>query len=325
MSLKDIRSECSDVAGLLQPYVDGELNDPEEESVAAHLQDCAGCRAAVSEQAWVRATLQALPRTPAPSALRAKVLLALDEVDRERAAEAAASAPPGWASRMWSRLRELGRGGLIMVPAGAVAVALFFMAREGVVTPDGADVTASPGFGLGSAIVPGAEAGVGGGDETESIMRAISELEPQVGFRVQVPQTGDRARELQLVGARLDHAAGHPSPAAHLRYLLPSGQHLVDRQRPADAGVAAFGGTPVRYSGRSYHLHRDDAGQPALSFEVGGVAHSLVLEGGSARPPAQAVDPDEPDYALLLRFAARLDALHAAPRHTVGDDPHHAP
>ena len=66
--------------------------------------------------------------------------------------------------------------------------------------------------------------------------------------------------------------------------------------------------TPVSFSGRSYHLHRDDSGKPTLSFELSGVAHSLVLEGGSARPHASSVlDPDDPDYALLLRFAARLD------------------
>lgn len=305
MSLKDIRSECSDVAGLLQPYVDGEINDQEQELVAAHLEDCAGCRAAVSEQAWVRATLQAVQRDSAPQALRAKIQLGLDEIDRERAAEAAASAPPGLGARIWSRLRELGRGGLIMVPAGAVAVALFFMAREGVVTPEGAEVTASPGFGLGGALVPGTETSRSSGDD--DVMRAISELEPRVGIRVQVPQQD--ARSLQLVGARLDHTGGSQAPAAHLRYLLPGGRHLVDRQRPAaKPSVRVMEGTAVDFSGRSYHLHRNDAGQPAISFELAGVAHSLVLEGGSSRPHAtQNADPDEPDYALLLRFAARLD------------------
>jgi anti-sigma factor (TIGR02949 family) len=302
MSLKDIRSECSDVAGLLQPYVDGELNTHEQEQVAVHLEECSGCRAAVSEQAWVRATLQAVERDPAPRALRAKVLLGLDEVDRERAAEAAASAPPGLRSRLWSRLRDLGRGGLIMVPAGAVAVALFFMAREGVVTPDGAEVTASPGFGLGSAIVPGAAVGAAHGDE--DVMRAISELEPQVGFRVQVPQADAAAKELQLVGASLHRTGGSQPLAADLRYQLPSGQHVVDRQLPA----AAFAprGPLASYSGRSYHLHRDDAGRPMLWFELGGVAHMLVLEGLPVRAEA-GTDPEHPDYALLLKFAARLD------------------
>ncbi|MCX4245439.1 anti-sigma factor family protein [Paraliomyxa miuraensis] len=307
MSLKDIRSECSDVAGLLQPYVDGELNDQEQEQVAAHLEDCAGCRTAVSEQAWVRATLQAVQRDPAPHALRAKILLGLDEVDRERAAEAAASAPPGLGARLWARMRELGRGGLIMVPAGAVAIALFFMAREGIVTPDGTEMTASPGVGVAGAIVPGAEASHGSvDDDDDDVMRAIAELEPQVGIRVQVPQKA--SHELQLVGARLHHAGDDQPPAAHLRYRLPDGQLVIDRQRPATASFRVAGGTALAYSGRSYDLHRDAVGRPVLSFELGGVAHSLVLEGGATLPHApHAADPDEPDYAPLLRFAARLD------------------
>ena len=38
MSLEDIRSECSDTAALLQPYVDGEQGATEQERVAAHLE-----------------------------------------------------------------------------------------------------------------------------------------------------------------------------------------------------------------------------------------------------------------------------------------------
>jgi hypothetical protein len=136
-------------------------------------------------------------------------------------------------------------------------------------------------------------------------MRAISELEPRVGFRVQVPQAGDSARELQLVGARLHQAGGSEPPAADLRYQLPSGQHVVDRQLPATAFAPQ--GAPARYSGRSYHLHRDETGRPMLWFELGGVAHMVVLEEGPARPEEGIADPEHPDYAQLLRFAARLD------------------
>ena len=307
MSLKDIRSECTDVAGLLQPYVDGELNEQEQEQVAVHLEDCSGCRAAVSEQAWVRATLQALEREPAPRAFQAKILLGLDEVDRERAAEAAASAPPSLGARLWARLRDLGHGGLVMIPAGAVAVALFFMAREGVVTPEShggtTSATASPGFGLGSAILPGTS---NAARSEDPVMRAIAELEPQVGFRVQVPNGAAHAtQDLQLVGARLHRTGGSEPPAADLRYQLPSGEHVVDRQLPATAFVPR--GAPASYSGRSYHLHRDDAGRPTLWFELHGVAHMVVLEGGPARAQEGITDPEHPDYALLLRFAARLD------------------
>ncbi|MCA9710571.1 MAG: zf-HC2 domain-containing protein [Myxococcales bacterium] len=304
MSLEDIRSECSDIAGLLQPYVDGELNEPEQEQVAHHLESCKGCRSAVSEQAWVRATLQGLERETAPQALRAKILLGLDEVDRERAAEAAASAPPSLGSRVWSRLRELGRGGLIMVPAGAVAAAVFVMAQQGVVTPttpDSTEAAQQPGYGLGSAILPGAEANLGGDHD---VMRALAELEPQVGFQVQVAQPGETTAGLQLVGASLDRADRH-GPAARLRYQLPGGEHVVDRQLPAHDFSPS--GTSVEYFGRSYHLHHDDTGRPLLSFLRGGVAHVVVLEGGMVRAPGPVVvDPKQPDYALLLKFAARL-------------------
>ncbi len=302
MSLKDIRSECSDVAGLLQPYVDGELNSQEQEQVGHHLEDCDGCRSAVSEQAWVRSTLQAVERDVAPQALRAKIQIGLDEIDRERAAEAKASAPPGFASRVWSRLKELGRGGLIMVPASAVAVALFFMAKEGAVTPENTDGAASPGYGLGSAILPGAEASLHG---DEDVMRALADLEPQVGFQVQVAQPKDAAKGLQLVGASIDRESESRAPAARLRYQLPGGEHVVDRQLPAHAYAPR--GTSVEYSGRSYHLHRDESGQPVLSFQLGGVAHMLLLEGAAAQPVDPAVaDPQRPDYALLLKFAAHL-------------------
>ncbi|MCH9685451.1 MAG: zf-HC2 domain-containing protein [Deltaproteobacteria bacterium] len=298
MSLKDIRSECSDVAALLQPYVDGEVTSPEQEQVGAHLESCAGCRAAVSEQAWVRATLQAVERDVAPQALRAKVLLGLDGIDREHAAEAAAAAPPGLGSRIWSRVRDLGRGGLIMVPAGAVAVALFFMAREGVVTPEGADPSASPGYGLGSAILPGAEASLPHGDE--DVMRAVGDLEPQVGFAVQMP-TSTSTKDVQLVAATLDRGgASRQTPAARLRYQLGDGLHLIDRQLPA--GSFSPTGTSRTISGRAYHMHRDEAGRPVISFESSGVAHVLLLEGASVPPGERG------EYDLLLKFAAHFAA-----------------
>ncbi len=299
MSLEDIRSECSDVAALLQPYVDGEVTGEEQVQVGAHLETCSGCRAAVSEQAWVRATLQTVERDVAPQALRAKVLLGLDTIDRERAAEAAASAPPGLGRRIWSRVRELGRGSLIMVPAGAVAVALFFMVSEGVVTPEGADVSASPGYGLGGAI----EALPHHNDD--DVMRAVAELEPQVGFDVQIPQA-DSAKNVQLVAATLDRGGrDRKTPAARLRYQLPDGVHVVDRQVPA--GAFSPLGTSRHISGRAYHIHRDDTGRPIISFKLGGVGHVLVLEGGTVPSAApDGVDLQRPEYDLLLRFAARF-------------------
>ncbi|MBL4689335.1 MAG: zf-HC2 domain-containing protein, partial [Nannocystaceae bacterium] len=152
MSLQDIRSECSGVAGLLQPYVDGELQSEEQEGVAEHLHACSACRTAVSEQAWVRTMLQAIDRERAPQAMRARILQGLDTIDQEAAAALASEAPPGFASQLWTRLRELGRGGLIMVPAGAAAVALFFVARQGEVATDTNEAMSRAPM-LGSALV----------------------------------------------------------------------------------------------------------------------------------------------------------------------------
>ena len=271
MSLEDIRSECSDIAGLLQPYVDGELQADEQEKVAEHLHRCKGCRAAVSEQAWVRATLQSVDRDRAPQALRARVFQGLDEVDREVEAEAAAvqASTPGFAARMWARVRDMGRGGLIMVPAGAAAIGLFFFARQGV--PDETQPTAHaalPVGGIGSALMTGTdparraqsddaspakadegkqnEAGTATkADETDKtdiddeLLRHVRSLEPTVGFDVQIPLDVRRPRgdtaQIQLVSASLDQLDPASDPSVQLRYEMraegrSTGHHLVDRQ-----------------------------------------------------------------------------------------------
>lgn len=307
MSLRDIRSECSDVAGLLQPYVDGELPQEEQERVAVHLEGCKGCRAAVTEQSWVRATLRSLPRDPAPQAMRAKVLLALDGVDRERAEERAAAmpvaAPPSLFARLWARVTDLGRGGLIMVPAGAAAIGLFFMVRDASVptAPEGAP----PALGIGGAIEGATPAPAT--DEHE-VIGALAKLPPQVGFQPQVPAapSGDG---VQLVGANLDRSAG--SAAARLRFELlrrgrPTGDHVIDRQLPAT--LADLRGRPVFVGGRQYHLDRDDTGAAILHFVVGGVAHALRLERAATRIDQRDVVDDSgelvpADFAPLLPVA----------------------
>jgi anti-sigma factor RsiW len=307
MSLKEIRSECSDVAGLLQPYVDAELSDDERKSMAAHLEGCAGCRAAVSEQLWVRATLRALEVERAPRALMARVLSGLDEVDRERAAELESARPSGWA-RMSERLGKLLRGALVMVPAAAVAAALFFVVRGGLDTP-----SVLPGAGLAGAL-HGREVGHGSdpahassaGDSSGSAARALSDIEPQVGFPIQVAKPG---AEIQLVGARVDDADHDEGPAAHLRYRVfeagrATGRHLIDRQRPAIGTGPA--GTPVTFGGRQYLVGQALDGNPIVYFQRGGVAHAVMLE-GTPGPAGRSLDMDSsPDFSHLLDLAHRL-------------------
>jgi hypothetical protein len=260
--------------------------------------------AAVSEQLWVRSTIRALEVEPAPQSLRASILLGLDEVDRDAAREVGGQpeAEPSLWTRIGTRARALMRGGLIMVPAGAVAGLMFFTVRGGF-----EEAAVLPGAGLASAIngselaAPKAPAQKAERDVT----RTLAEIEPQVGFPVQVIGK-DATAQIELVGARVDPADGAASPTAHLRYRLlekgrDTGRHIVDRQRPA--GGTGPGGTPVTFRGRKYLLGVADGGEPVVHFQRGGVAHMVSLEGpGAAKPAAQ----DDPDFSHLLDVADHI-------------------
>jgi anti-sigma factor RsiW len=300
MSLKEIRSECSDVASLLQPYVDGELEDEEGERVGDHLGACTPCRAAVQEQLWVRATMRSIEREAAPRALRAQILIGLDGIDRE----ATVGETMGAWTRTWARMRSVLRGGVIMVPAGAMAVALFWVARSGMTPTE----SVSAGS-LGAAALTGLEPEGPKKHAAErpmdaEVLDALAEVEPKVGFPVQVARP-DPSNSVQLVSARVDpgSAPNAASPGAQLRYkMLWEGQptHVVDHQLPA--GSRVLDGTPVSFGGQQYLLGRAADGSPVLWFERSGVAHMLTLDppGGPRSPRPKGA---EPDYSLLLHFA----------------------
>jgi anti-sigma factor (TIGR02949 family) len=305
MSLQTIRSECSDVAALLQPYVDGEVQDEEGERVGDHLSSCSPCRAAVHEQLWVRATVRAIERDAAPQALRARILMGLDEIDRQAAPATTPEADGLW-TRSWARLRDVLRGGLVMVPAGAVAVALFWVARSGLTPTD----SVSQGIGLGAAAVltgrelDGAKKPVAERPVDTEVLDALAEVEPKVGFPVQVARP-DASNSVQLVSARVDAGSAQNAsrPGAQLRYkVLWDGRptHVVDHQLPA--GTRVLEGTPVSFGGRQYLLGRAQDGSPILWFERSGVAHMLTHD---APGDPRSVRPQgaEPDYSLLLHFA----------------------
>jgi anti-sigma factor RsiW len=109
----------------LQPYIDGELTDAERAEVEAQLAADPELRAMADEQLQIRQVLRDLPRQTAPQALRARVLLALDDIDRE-----SAPAPAPVPAARFARLRAFFRGTAVMLPAGAAALALFFVARS---------------------------------------------------------------------------------------------------------------------------------------------------------------------------------------------------
>lgn len=128
---------------LIQPFLDDELGPSERARVEAQLAADPVLRDMVEEQATVRQVLRELPREPAPQALHARVLLELDAVDREHAAEAALT-PPARVG-LGHRLRSFFRGAALMVPAGATALALFLLMRTGSEDPVAAPIaTATP-------------------------------------------------------------------------------------------------------------------------------------------------------------------------------------
>lgn len=287
MSLQDIRSECSDTAALLQPYVDGELAVAEQERVACHLEGCRPCRSAVAEQQWVRATLRAVDRDTAPSSLRARIGAALDVVDLEQPAVVAKPTPvkargPSVWSRMGGALADMARGAMVMVPASAVAVGLFFVAREGFVPVD------RPAHGLGAALGTAPQAA------TPAPAVAVAPTPAaRPGESLPPVQSAPRG-ELQLVRADLE--PGNADGGARLRYQilregLPTGQHVIDHQGPRSATPTQ--GRPVEFRGHRFLLDHTVGGEPSLRFDYGGVAHMLVLEGG--RP--------QDDIAVLLEAA----------------------
>ncbi|MBL9101959.1 MAG: hypothetical protein JNL82_13430 [Myxococcales bacterium] len=127
-NLMDTPMPSDSLIGLIQPYVADELTPDERALVEARLADDPVLRDMVEEQRAIRQDLQDMSTEAAPQALRARVLLELDAVDRERASERRESAAaPG----RWQRLRALFRGAAVMVPAGATAIALFLVARTG--------------------------------------------------------------------------------------------------------------------------------------------------------------------------------------------------
>jgi hypothetical protein len=233
---------------------------------------------------WVRATLRTVEREQAPRGLDAKILLRLDEVDREAA--------PAPATGSWSRrIKDLFRGGLVMLPAGAVAAALFFVARGGL--DEAPTVPVAPM----TAALGKAPAAVDNGSSN------LAKLEPQVGFPIQVAKGGHR---VQLVGAQLDEAGkADAGLGARLRYRLRTGHHIIDRQRPA--GGPAPIGTPVTFRGNRYLVGRTDDGEPVVHFERSGVAHMLRLEGEAAELSADADAEDTSgDFSILLDMADQL-------------------
>lgn len=253
---------------LIQPFLDDELAPAERARVEAKLAADPVLRAMVDEQSTVRQVLRDMSKEPAPQALHARVLLELDAVDRERAAEAAV-APPR--SRLRDRLGILFRGAAIMVPAGATALALFLVVRTGlegqVNEPSAAPIAAAT-----------PTTSLAANPNTPLLLGAAPSTAPGV----------------RLVGA--DLPAGEREPGGPVIVERRVGDRvLLDRHEPA-GGKAP--GTPSEYHGRSYWLGRVQ-GRPAVGFESDGVRHTLTRGDDHGLR-------DDREYMLLLSLGHAL-------------------
>jgi hypothetical protein len=293
--------------GLLQPFVDDELTEEERKAVASYLDRNPEARQLVREQQEVKAALRDLELERAPNALRERILRELDAVDQE-VAEASqdekvqhiASASkdrPG--SGLWSRLGALAKGGLLMVPAAAAAVTLFFVARAG----EGPNLPLSvPGAHMDGEValhLPRKTAAVADA-ESGAVFDGKGVIEDQ--FPIQVADRPDLPPNVELVS---DHAANALATQVTVQYAdRRGGFRLLDLQRPASD--EALLGTRQVFRGQPYHLSRDAHDRPLVEFDHGGVRHHLTFAADGPQAPGPELDVEHPDFALLLEVADAL-------------------
>lgn len=289
MSLQDIRSECSDVAALLQLYIDAELSRDEQEHVALHLEHCPPCRAAVSEQIWVRAALRSVLQEPAPVGLRTRIMADLDAEDRATPTEEAPLELGKWRRRV----RSFAWGGISLAPAAAAAAALFFVARSPDLEPDTAQLNAPK---LSAALY---------GDQKPLFRRPRAAISgsPVAAFNEPTARPVNNAfprRYIELVDA-----ASEPqqSEGALLRFLVSTDglprQRVIIQQRPALDSPPT--GRPLLYRGQHYFVDDGDDGWPVLHFQRSGVLHSVRFE---SQPTSL---EQREGLAVLLETASKID------------------
>lgn len=278
--------EPRDLADLLQPYVDGELSDEERKHVAHYLESSPEAQSRVRQQQAVRAALRSLEQEIAPAQLRVAVLAGLDEVD----ADNVVSLEDG---PKRSKGRAILRGALLMAPAAAAAVALFFVVRGDLGTFTNA---AEQGASLNGAVVETPQRGEAvdppKADASGTALPPGESL-PAMHGTAQAPVP----RGYQLV------SAGN----AGTRYekKADSARRLVLERATADQ--AALQGTVHSFRGVRYYLSRDDAGRARVRFTRDGTVHTVFFEHSKATG-ATGADPEHPDFEDLVDFAEALQA-----------------
>lgn len=299
-------TDCGDVRGLLQPFVDGEMTDAERIDVINHIDACVSCRTQVQHQQFVRGALRQLPSPTAPAALRSRVLAALD--DAETAMAMAMESSPTTSSTATStefraagsggralettkiirfpRLRAFFRGGLVLAPAAAASVALFVYVRSSS-TPSGPPAVDPSRVGAALTALPTAST-----------------------------PANDAAFEPLRLAARRDLPEGVEfvsSNQAEVRYRDRNfGFQVLDHQRKVES--QRLSGTRHNVRGRPYHLSSDPEGRPRIEFQVHGVHHTLSFEEIPAQFADLPIDVDRPDFRTLIQLAAALEAEGARRR-----------
>ncbi len=302
-------SACQEFAGLLQPYVDGELGGEDVPRVAEHLEGCAGCRAVAREQAWVRTVLRQAGPHRAPPHLAAAVRATLADL------EDGGRSPASWLDAARRRAGAFLRGGLVMLPAGAVALGIVALARYDLL-PGPKPPAASEMAAQAAPAAPAAPAPAEGAPPEPlppEVQARLAALEPKVGFPVHAPAAG-----VELVSARAyaPPAPRPPAPRARLELRVPmpdGGPPVVVEDVQARAAQVLDGTAEVLVrDGRRFQLARGEGGRPTVHFQAAGIHHALSLETPLDRGrPLRGLDPSVvaqhgPEAALLLHVAERI-------------------
>jgi anti-sigma factor (TIGR02949 family) len=200
---------CDDAAGVLDPYVDGELAPDEAASFLQHVETCAACRDRLERRRALRRAVRRVPYHAAPERLRSAV------------AAAVAAAPPRRSIRpllAWAAMLLLG------VSLGATgAVLLRRTPRSGaseVVTEAVVDAHVRALMGDHLLDVPSSD---------------LHTVKPWFVGKIDFapPVTDLSADGFALAGGRLDYVAGRPAAALVYRRRL----HTIDLfVWPDDAG-----------------------------------------------------------------------------------------
>jgi anti-sigma factor RsiW len=225
---------CSEVAALLEPYVDGEFDEGERAALEGHLSACEPCRAraaaALSTRSALRASLRrAAGAGTAPDSLRQRISVALDGAD----------ASPWWL-RVLSPLP-------VAAAAACVAGALLVFAGHRSADPLVEEAVRKHARDLPLEL----NAASVGPEAIPSLLASKLDFNPRPP-----PFHGQGVR---LVGARL--AQLREWPAAYMRYDTPRGQvglFIIDdpERRVVETGrqVRAGPGTISVMNARGYNV-----------------------------------------------------------------------